>query len=102
MSMMLPEGPAQSITLGGAAQQTQQGQQGGGDGPDSVRVIGLVRRAKALLQQALVLENLQQTGARVSLALRRLDQTGAIPTEPVTPDSVAAQWMRLGGNVSAR
>jgi pilus assembly protein CpaB len=53
-------------------------------------------------QQALVLENLQQTGARVSLALRRLDQTGAVPTEPVTPDSVAAQWMRLGGNVSAR
>jgi pilus assembly protein CpaB len=53
-------------------------------------------------QQALVLENLQQTGARVSLALRRLDQTGAVPTEPVTPDSVAAQWMRLGGAVSAR
>ena len=54
MSSMIPEGPAASITLGGGAQQPPQ--QGGGDGPDSVRVIGLVRRAKALLQQALVLE----------------------------------------------
>jgi pilus assembly protein CpaB len=53
-------------------------------------------------QQALVLENLQQTGARVSLALRRLDQTGDVPTEPVTPDSIAAHWMRLNGNVIAR
>jgi pilus assembly protein CpaB len=53
-------------------------------------------------QQALVLENLQQTGARVSLALRRIDQTGAVPTEPVTPDAVAGQWMRLGGTTSVR
>jgi pilus assembly protein CpaB len=39
-------------------------------------------------QQALVLENLLQSGARVSLALRRLDETGGVPTEPVTPDTV--------------
>jgi pilus assembly protein CpaB len=53
-------------------------------------------------QQALVLENLQQTGARVSLALRRLDQSGAVPTEPVSPDAIAAQWMRVGGSPAGR
>jgi Flp pilus assembly protein CpaB len=48
-------------------------------------------------QQALVVENLLQTGARVSLALRRLDQSGEVSTDPVTPDSVARQWFGVDG-----
>jgi hypothetical protein len=60
MSNMIPDNPPQTITIGGSSPQAtglgRPMQQAGGDGPDSVRVIGLVRRAKALLAQALLLE----------------------------------------------
>jgi Flp pilus assembly protein CpaB len=53
-------------------------------------------------QQALVIENLVQTGARVSLALRRLDQSGEVPTEPVTHDLLARGTFELEGAPAAR
>ncbi|SRR5579884_3458833 len=51
-------------------------------------------------QQALVLENLVQTGARVSLALRRLDESGDVPTEPVTPDTVLRGAFEADGRIA--
>jgi pilus assembly protein CpaB len=53
-------------------------------------------------QQALVLENLLQTGARVSLALRRLDQSGEVPTDPVTPDAIVRRWLDPDGVLTPR
>jgi pilus assembly protein CpaB len=47
-------------------------------------------------QQAVVLEYLLQTGGRIALALRRFDQGGNVPTEPVTVEELARAYLRDG------
>lgn len=53
-------------------------------------------------QKALVMENLVQTGAGVSLILRRLDQSGEIPTKPVAADSLTRVTSDADGGLGAR
>ncbi|HLI27868.1 MAG TPA: Flp pilus assembly protein CpaB [Chloroflexota bacterium] len=45
-------------------------------------------------QQAVVLEYLLETGGRIALALRRFDQGGTVPTEPVTIEELARAYLR--------
>jgi Flp pilus assembly protein CpaB len=53
-------------------------------------------------QQALALEYLLQTGARVSLGLRRFDQIGEVPTEAVTSELLARRYFGLDGGCVER
>ena len=49
-------------------------------------------------QQAIMLEYLIRTGGHINVALRRFDQSGDVPTAPVTLDSLT----RRGGSLAPR
>jgi pilus assembly protein CpaB len=53
-------------------------------------------------QQAVMLEYLLRTGGHVALALRRFDQSGDVPTEPATAESVTRRIFGLDGDGGAR
>jgi pilus assembly protein CpaB len=53
-------------------------------------------------QQAVMVEHLVQTGGKVTLALRRFDQSEDVVTEPVTTDSLSRRYLGRDGAVGTR